>query len=166
MEIIVTKRLAAILTAAAMALAAFSVAAEVPEKPDAAGGTAEVKELTIHTAALTEEPVFIDWIREEISMQLIARKDAEGKTRLAFNTCQSCNGSPWAWFEYIGDGCLQCQNCGQKLPVTLVGDREARGCAPIPVTEYTENEDGTVTVPDSVFAEAAPLFINWRKIDP
>lgn len=154
------KRLTAILLAAAISLAVFPAAAETPETAEL---TAEGEELTINAAALTEEPVFIDWIQEELPMQLIARKDAEGQVRLAFNTCRSCNGSPWAWFEYLGDGRLECQNCGQRMSVSLVGDEKAVGCAPIPVPEYTENEDGTVTVPEQVIAEAAKLFTNWRK---
>lgn len=165
------KWLAWLLAAALMAAPVFSMAAETAEPAgepeEAAGGTAELimegEELTINAAALTAEPVFIDWAVEDIPMQLIARKDPEGQVRLAFNTCQSCNGSPWAWFEYLGDGLLECQNCGQRMPVSLVGDREAAGCAPIPVPEYTENEDGTVTVPEQVIAEAAHLFANWRK---
>ena len=31
------------------------------------------------------------------------RKDDTGAVRLAFNTCQSCGGSPYAWFEYLGN---------------------------------------------------------------
>lgn len=149
-----------ILTVLVMAAAGFASAAEVPE---AAGLIIRGEELTINTAALSEEPAFIDWIWEETPMQLIARKDAEGQVRLAFNTCRSCYGSPWAWFEYIGNDRLQCQNCGQILPVSLVGDAEAMGCAPIPVPEYTENEDGTMIIPEHVFEEAAWLFTNWRK---
>ena len=155
------KRITAILLILAMALAGFTAAAE--EEPETIELIIEGEELTINTAALTEEPVFIDWAWEEIPMQLIARKDAEGQVRLAFNTCRSCNGSPWAWFEYLGDEKLQCQNCGQILPIRLVGDEEAIGCAPIPLPEYMENEDGTVTVPEHVFEEAAHLFTNWRK---
>lgn len=123
----------------------------------------ETVDLMIKAAELTDEPVFIDWIQEEIPMQLIAMKNAEGKAYLAFNTCRSCNGSPWAWFEYTGDGGLECQNCGQRIPVSMLQKEETAGCAPIQVPDYTENGDGSITVPKQVLAEAAHLFTNWRK---
>ncbi len=71
--------------------------------------------LVIDAALLGEEPSFIDWEQNGTAMQLIARKDAEGNVYLAFNTCQSCAGSPYAWFEYLGGGMLQCQQgCGMQ----------------------------------------------------
>lgn len=68
--------------------------------------------LSIDGAVLSGEPTFIDVEQDGTAMQLIARKDDAGNVRLAFNTCQSCGGSPYAWFEDLGDGTLQCQNCG------------------------------------------------------
>lgn len=135
---------------------ALAVAAAGAEDPGAAEG------LIIDTAELTDEPVFIDWVQDDIPMQLIALRDIEGAVRLALNTCQSCNGSPWAWFEYPGNGVLVCQNCGQQVPISLVGAADAWGCAPIPVIG-TEEVDGYITVPGDVLADAAPLFLNWRK---
>ena len=120
--------------------------------------------LTISAATLSGEPSFIDWTQSETPMQLIARKGSEGDVRLAFNTCQSCNGSPWAWFEYLGDGVLQCQNCMQLFSVDAVGVGGASGCSPIPVSGFTHAGD-TVTVSSKVLADAAPLFANWKRTD-
>ena len=154
------ERLLKILLTVVVVLTVFSTAEETQE-----GGSpaAESADLTIDTAELTEIPLFIDWAWEGITMQLIALKDAEGKVRLAFNTCQSCNGSPWAWFEYLEDNILECQNCGQKVSTALIGNPEAWGCAPIAISDYTENRDGGIVIPKQVFAEAAKLFTNWRK---
>ena len=118
--------------------------------------------LAVDTSTLTNEPIFIDWIQEATLMQLIALKGADGGVRLAFNTCQSCKGSPWAWFEYLGDGVLQCQNCMQLFPIETVGTEEALGCSPISILEYTEDE-GTVVIPEEVLSEAEPWFKNWKR---
>ena len=125
--------------------------------------TPETAKLTINVDELTDEPVFIDWIQDDIPMQLIVLKDHDGRARLAFNTCQTCNGSPWAWFEYLGNGELECQNCRQRVSSGMVGEEQARGCVPIPIIGFTENDNGTVTVPEQVLAEAVRFFTNWRK---
>lgn len=123
----------------------------------------ETAELTINVADLKDEPAFIDWIQDDIPMQLIALKDPDGRARLAFNTCQTCNGSPWAWFDYLGNGELECQNCRQRVSSGMVGIEDTRGCVPIPVIGFTEDKDGTVIVPEQVLAEAVRFFANWRK---
>lgn len=119
-------------------------------------------DLEIAAGALTSEPSLIDWREGETPMQLIALREESGEVRLAFNTCQSCNGSPWAWFEYLGDGSLQCQNCMLTFPLSSVGAEGVQGCSPIRVPAFTER-DGKIIVSARVLAEAAPLFQNWKE---
>ena len=97
-------------------------------------------------------------------MQLIARKDDAGHVRLAFNTCQSCGGSPYAWFEDLGDGNLQCQNCGLTFPLDTVGTEKATGCNPVTITDFTVEGD-TVTVPEALLKANVARFANWKKFD-
>ena len=106
----------------------------------------------------------MDWTQDGTAMQLIARKDDSGTVRLAFNTCQSCGGSPYAWFEYLGDNTLQCQNCGLTFPLDTVGTTRATGCNPVTITEFTVVGD-SVTVPQSVLADNVQRFTNWKKIE-
>ena len=120
--------------------------------------------LTIDAAALTREPSFVDWDQNGTAMQLIALKDAGGNPRLAFNTCQSCGGSPYAWFEYIGDDTLQCQNCGLTFSTETVGTTKAAGCNPVTITDFSVSGD-TVTVPASVLAANADRFSNWKHFE-
>ena len=127
-------------------------------KAENAGGEG----LVIDAAALTGEPTFIDWDQDGTAMQLIARKDDAGNARLAFNTCQSCGGSPYAWFEDLGDGNLQCQNCGLTFPLDTVGTEKAQGCNPVTITDFTVEGD-TVTVPAALLAQNAARFANWKK---
>ena len=120
--------------------------------------------LSIDVAVLSGEPTFIDMEQDGTAMQLIARKDDAGNVRLAFNTCQSCGGSPYAWFEDLGDGTLQCQNCGLIFPLDTVGAEAAQGCNPVTITDYTVDGD-TVTVPEAVLQANVKRFANWKKID-
>ncbi|MBQ8081010.1 MAG: DUF2318 domain-containing protein [Clostridia bacterium] len=120
--------------------------------------------LSIPMDSLTQEPSFIDWTQNDRPMQLIARKTAQGAIRLAFNTCQSCSGSPYAWFEYIGGGMLQCQNCGQTFNIEVVGTPRATGCNPVTITDFTV-ENGAVIVPAETLDAGASLFENWKVFD-
>lgn len=133
------------------------------EKTADAGANAEIATLVFSAASLTQEPAFVDWTQDGTAMQLIARKDETGAVRLAFNTCQSCGGSPYAWFEYLGGNILQCQNCGLTFPLDTVGATRAAGCNPVTITEFTVDGD-TVTVPQSVLAANVQRFANWKKI--
>ena len=86
-----------LLLLSALLLTACSGRADTPVKQAAA-------DLTIDVKALTGDVTFIDWEQDGTAMQLIARLDETGQIRLAFNTCQSCGGSPYSWFEDLGDG--------------------------------------------------------------
>ena len=133
-------------------------AEEAAEKSTAAG------ELRIGADGLSTDPLFIDVEEDGTAMQVIALKDGDGKVRLAFNTCQSCGGSPYAWFEDLGDGRLQCQNCHQTFPLETVGTAGSVGCSPVPITEFTV-EGSVVTVPEAVLKENTGRFENWKKFD-
>ncbi|MBE6909362.1 MAG: DUF2318 domain-containing protein [Ruminococcaceae bacterium] len=129
----------------------------------AACGASETEQsaLRIDTAALGAEPTFIDHTQDGVAMQLIAIKDADNTVRLAINTCQSCGGSPYAWFEYIGDDTLQCQNCGLTFRTETVGTTKAAGCNPVTITDFAVDGD-SVTIPGSVLSSAKELFKNWK----
>ena len=87
--------LAAILTACGSGSASEG---SLPNETAAASETAS-DGLTIPLDSLSAQPLFIDWEQDGTPMQLIALLDGE-QVRLAYNTCQSCAGSPYAYFEY------------------------------------------------------------------
>ncbi len=116
-------------------------------------------ELTIPLDSLSDQPSFIDWEQDGTPMQLIALLDGD-QVRLAYNTCQSCAGSPYAYFEYA-DGLLTCQNCGNQFGLDSVG-AVVGGCNPLPVGEASV-EDGSVVIPASELKANASAFANWRK---
>ena len=121
-------------------------------------------DFTFDASGLTGAPTFIDLEVDGTAMQLIARKDDAGAVRLAFNTCQSCAGSPYAWFEDLGDGTMQCQNCGLTFPLDTVGTERAMGCNPVTISDFTVDGD-SVTVPEAVLKDNVARFANWKKID-
>lgn len=139
-------------------------AAEVPAAgvPAAEAPATEVLEgagLAISLGDLSAEPLFVDWTQDGVPMQLIARIDGAGEAQLAYNTCQVCAGSPYAYFEYDG-GALVCQNCGNRFALSSVG-KVAGGCNPKPVEGY-EIEGDSIVVPERELMAAAASFKNWK----
>lgn len=59
-------------------------------------------------------------------MQVIARFDDSGVPKLSYNTCQSCAGSPYAYFE-VQDGLLVCRNCGNLFGFDTIGETRSGG---------------------------------------
>lgn len=92
-------------------------------------------------------------------MQLIVLKSSAGDVQLAYNTCQSCAGSPYAYFEYQ-NGVLVCQNCMNRFGLDSVG-KVAGGCNPMPVAGYQLDGD-QVTIPADALTKAASSFRNWK----
>lgn len=115
---------------------------------------------TVSLNTLTQEPQFLDRTQNSTKMQLIALRDENGQVRLAYNTCQICAGSPYAYFEYK-DGVLECQNCGNQFPLSSVG-QAAGGCNPMPVADYQVTEEAAV-IPETEVTRAAADFANWKK---
>ncbi len=125
----------------------------------AANSGTDSGDLTIPLDSLSAQPSFIDWEQDGTSMQLIALLDGD-QVRLAYNTCQSCAGSPYAYFVYK-DGLLICQNCGNQFGLYSVG-AVVGGCNPLPVGEASVGDD-SVVIPASELKANAPAFINWKK---
>ena len=121
---------------------------------------AAVDGLAIQVSELTAEPAYIEWKQDGIDMQLLALKNDGGEVQLAYNTCQSCAGSPYAYFVYES-GVLTCQNCGNRFGLDSVG-RVAGGCNPKPVSDYSLDGDAIV-IPASELAAIAPAFKTWKK---
>lgn len=143
------------------AAAPTSAPTNVPtEAPTEAPTAAPAAGLTIDLAGITEEISFIDCSAGGTAMQLILRKETDGTPHLAFNTCQVCSGSPYAFFAVSG-GRLVCQNCGNSFSYDAVG-QSASGCMPMKLSDFTVT-DGVITIDAAVLEDAAPQFKNWKK---
>ena len=122
----------------------------------------ETAKVSFDISELADEPMFIDTEADANAMQLIILK-TDDRVRLAFNTCQACQGSPWAWFEYLRNGILQCQNCHQTFGMEIVGTEEAKGCCPITISDF-EVEENLLIMPETVLTDNAVRFKNWKKV--
>ena len=117
--------------------------------------------LTIDVSDLSSDISYFDYDADGIAMQLIARVDDAGTPKLSYNTCQSCAGSPYAYFEVVS-GALVCRNCGNRFGFDTIGETRNGGCMPMAVTDYTV-EDGKVIVSAETLNGMKNAFKNWKK---
>ena len=77
-------------------------------------------------------------------VEVFAVRAPDDSVRLALNTCQVCNGSPYAYSAPANDAFV-CQNCKNRFASDDIG-KQSGGCNPVPITGdfYTE-ENGVIT---------------------
>jgi len=120
-------------------------------------------DVVIKEADITDKATFIEYkSKDGITVGLLAVRASDGTVRTAFDTCQVCNGSPYAFFVQT-DNVFLCQNCGNTFSLDLI-EQERGGCNPIPIMA----EDKTVTdteiiIPAALLEENAAMFENWKK---
>ena len=56
-------------------------------------------DLVIRTEEIGAEASYFDYDADGTTVQVYAVRASDGTVRLALNTCQVCNGSPYAYFE-------------------------------------------------------------------
>lgn len=125
--------------------------------------TALSSSVTFNASDITSTASFFDYDADGTTVELFAVQASDNTLRLALNTCQVCNGSPYAYFVQEGDDFV-CQNCGNHFSSNQIGIAAGFGCNPIPVTEsdYAE-EDGVITVSTAFLEENAKRFTNWKQ---
>lgn len=113
--------------------------------------------IAISASELSEGKLAVLKFAEDSRIELIATLDNKGAAQAAFGTCQSCMGSPGAYYTQNGEE-LQCNNCGLTFPMSVIGGG-GRGCHPIPIDEegIKRTADGLVIDSETV-AAAEPLF--------
>lgn len=87
--------------------------------------------MKIPAADLSQDEVTFVRLADDSKVELLLRLGEDGMPKISLGTCQSCNGSPGAYYTQQGDE-LQCNNCKLTFPVTVVGE-ESMGCHPISV---------------------------------
>lgn len=119
-------------------------------------------DVVIQTADITETATFYTLEVEETTVGLFALKASDGTIRTAFDTCQVCNGSPFAFFIQQGDK-FQCQNCGNIYSADMI-EQERGGCNPVPIMQDEKTvTDTEIIIPSALIKENAVRFENWKK---
>ncbi len=128
----------------------------------AANNDIAVAGITINADEIGTEASFYDVDIDGTKVEVFAVAASDKTLRLAMNTCQVCNGSPYAYFEQIGD-VFVCQNCGNQFTTDDVGI-ESGGCNPVPITEENfSEENGIITVSQDFLKSNAYRFKNWKQ---
>lgn len=121
--------------------------------PDAEGVVA------ISKSTISAETSYYNFDADGTTVQLIALAGADGTPHIAFNTCQSCNPSPQAYYVQEKDA-LICQNCGFDFAPEDVGVA-AGGCNPMQIEALTE-DDEYYYVPAEYLTAYAENFASWE----
>ena len=109
--------------------------------------------IIINLEDVTEDKVSFIKYSEDSKIELLARKGEDEKVHVAYGTCNSCNGSPKAYYKQSVDE-LQCNNCGLTFPLDVIGV-DGTGCHPIKI-----DEDGITTTETGVVIDKNTLFEN------
>lgn len=116
--------------------------------------------IIINEDEITEEVVYISYEYEGVTIGLIAVRNSEGKVIVVVNTCQSCGGSPYAYFVQVGNK-IQCQNCGNLFAIDDLDNLTPDGCNPIGIEERTD-KDGKITIGTKQLKQLKNKFENWK----
>ena len=124
------------------------------------GQTAAGDDVVIAPAAVGTEASFYDYDAGGTTVEVLAVQASDGTVRLALNTCQTCSGSPYAFYVQDGDAFI-CQNCGNRFSSTMIGESRG-GCNPVPIpADSVTVADDAITVSAAFLEASAPLFTHW-----
>ena len=142
-----------LLPACAAVLAVVAAVLLIVPMGGASGGYAERDangDLVIRADDLTAGELTVLKFARDSKIELVATLDETGAAQAALGTCQSCMGSPKAYYTQNGE-LLQCNNCGLTFPLSVIGE-EALGCHPIPIGEaaVSRNAEGLVIDSDTI----------------
>ena len=117
-------------------------------------------QISVEKSQLTKDASFINYKTGDITVQLIAVIADDNSFRVSFNTCQSCNPAPKAYFVQQGKK-LVCQNCGNQFTMNDVGS-PSYGCNParIPFTQT----DSEIIISTEILEQSALAFKRWQGI--
>ena len=119
-------------------------------------------DLVIQTEEIGAEASYFDYNADGTTVQVFAARASDGTVRLALNTCQVCNGSPYAYFEQEGDDFV-CQNCGNRITADQIGG-ESGGCIPYPISASNKTvTDDSILIPYDFLESSRIIFSNWKS---
>ncbi len=117
-------------------------------------------DIVIDKDNITENVSYYSYEYQDVIIGLLAVKDENGIIHVVVNTCQSCGGSPYAYFVQIGNK-IQCQNCGNSFLITELDNLVADGCNPIGIEDIEEKDDKLIINHEEI-EQYKSKFENWQ----
>ena len=115
--------------------------------------------IVINEESITNQVVYLAYEYEGVTIGLLAVRNSKGKVIVVLNTCQSCGGSPYAYFVQVGNQ-IQCQNCGNYFAIDNLDNLTPDGCNPIGIKNRTD-KNGKIIIGTSQLKELKNKFENW-----
>lgn len=116
--------------------------------------------IIINEKDITTKAKYISYEYDGVIIGLLAVRNSEGKVIVVVNTCQSCGGSPYAYFAQVGDK-IQCQNCGNLFAIDDLDNLSPDGCNPIGIEDRTD-EDGKIIIGTEQLKNLKDKLDNWK----
>ena len=116
--------------------------------------------IVINKKDITSDVIYISYDIDGVTIGLLAVRDSRGNIKVVINTCQSCGGSPYAYFVQVGDK-IQCQNCGNLFAIDELDNLEPDGCNPIGIEERIDT-DTTIIIGTKQLKNLKEKFENWK----
>ncbi len=116
--------------------------------------------IVIDKDKITTEVSYYSYEYENVIISLLAVKDEDGNNHVVINTCQSCGGSPYAYFVQVDDK-IQCQNCGNTFLIRNLDNLVVDGCNPIDIKNI-EEKDETFIIDHEELEQYKDKFENWQ----
>ncbi len=116
--------------------------------------------IVIDKSKITDKVTYINYDVDGVIVGLLAVKDSKGNVKVVVDTCQSCGGSPYAYFVQVGDK-IQCQNCGNMFSIDELDNLVDNGCNPIAIEDKTET-DNEILIGTEQLKNLKEKFENWK----
>ena len=116
--------------------------------------------IIIEEKNITDQVEYIAYEYEGVTIGLLVVRNSNGKVIVVINTCQSCGGSPYAYFVQVGNK-IQCQNCGNLFAIDDLDNLVPDGCNPIGIEKRTD-KDGKIIIGTEQLKEMKDKFENWK----
>lgn len=134
-----------------------SINRNAPKSTSILANLDEEGNVIINKDSLSKDKITFLKYSDNSKIELIAILGENDQINVAFGTCQSCNGSPQAYYTQSGK-LLKCNNCGLTFPLDVIGT-DGTGCHPILIDEagITETENG-IKISKDVLMKNESLF--------
>lgn len=116
--------------------------------------------IVIDKKDITSDVIYISYEYEGVTIGLLAVRDSNGDIKVVVNTCQSCGGSPYAYFVQVGDK-IQCQNCGNFFAIDELDNLVLDGCNPIGIKDRIDTNE-TIIIGTEQLKGLKDKFENWK----